>query len=85
MLVVGCYIINNCDDVETHYMNSDDDIGTDQDKKRSDIDIEKTLMRKTNKQRQKRYAQDTYCRKIFANTPGYAVIDGGAKGGYLIK
>ena len=32
-----------------------------------------------------KYVQDSHCRKIFANTSGYAAIDGGKKGGYLIR
>ena len=31
------------------------------------------------------YLKDSHCRKIFANTSGYAAVDGGVKGGYLIR
>ena len=31
------------------------------------------------------YVKDSYCRKIYANTNGYAAVDGGSKGGYLIR
>ena len=31
------------------------------------------------------YTKESDCRKIFANTEGYAAVDGGTKGGYLIR
>ena len=41
--------------------------------------------KRSKKEKRQSYLEEEDCRKIFANTKGHAAVDGGTKGGYLIR